>query len=325
MHFVERRLGLSSLVLLLVVLSGCASTFHRPTIAVIPRQASGDFWANELSGATDAAARENLHIYWNGPSTENDVESQIRLTEKAIHAHSYGLLLSANNPFALNTLIERTVSRGIPVVVVGADVSITPRPGLSFVLNDETRTGELIAGRLRSILGNKGKVIILGVDPLSPGSVPRAEAVEHAIMRECPEIKIADELAGPFSFGRAELVIEQIIRKIPDVDAIISLGRNETLGAVAAVANLHATKRIRILGCDQDMDVLFLLRQSVIDSLVVQDSRSLGRVAVENVIAEHRGQHVAERVYLEPHLVTRENVDSPEIQAIVSRQWKPGT
>ncbi|HUV71268.1 MAG TPA: substrate-binding domain-containing protein [Terracidiphilus sp.] len=324
MHFVGRPTCLL-LALLGLALSGCASSSWRSTIAVIPRETSEEISVAEHGGAADAALRQHLRVYWNGPTTSDDVEPQIKLTEKAIRDRSYGLLLSPNNPFALNTLIERALSSAIPVVVVGAEIPIAPRQGLSFVLNDENRTGTLIARRLHRILGGKGKVIILGVNPLSPGSVPRAEAVQRAILREDPQIQIVDELTGSFSFGRAELVTEQAIRSHPGLDAIIALGINETRGAASAVASAGAMGRIRIVGCDQGMDLLFLLRDSVIDSLVVQDSRTMGRIAVGNLVAQHLGRSVPERVLVEPRFVSQANVDDPVIQTILSERWRPGT
>ena len=311
------------LTLVGLVLFGCRSSPWRSTIAVIPRETSEEIWVAEHGGAADAARRQHLRVYWNGPTTIDDVEPQINLTEKAIHAHSYGLLLSPNSPFALNTLIERALSRRIPVVILGAEIPIAPQKGLSFVLNDENRTGTLIADRLHQVLGGEGKVIILGVNPLLPGSVPRAEAIQRAIQREDPQIQVVDELSGAFSFGRAELVTEQAIQSHPDVNAIIALGINETRGAVSAVASTGGMDRIRIIGCDQGMDVIYLLRNSVIDSMVVQDTRAMGRIAVENLVAEHEGRSVPLRVAVEPQLVTRSNVDDPVIQAILSQRWRP--
>ena len=322
-HFARKRTWLY-LTLLGLALSGCASSPWHPTIAVIPRETSEEIWVGEHGGAADAALQHHLLIYWNGPSTEADVEPQIKLTEKAISHHSYGLVLSPNSPFALNTLIERALSSGIPVVVLGAEVPVAQRRGLSFVLDDEDRTGTLIADRLQHILSGRGKVIILGVDSLSPGSVPRAEAVQRAIQSRDPQIQIVDELTGSLSFGQAELVTEQAIRSHPGLDAIIALGINQTKGAMSAVTSAGEMGRIRIIGCDQGVDLLYLLRNSVIDSLVVQDSRTMGRIAVENLIAQHNGSSVPERIYVEPRLVTRANVDDPAIQTILSMRWRPG-
>jgi ribose transport system substrate-binding protein len=290
---------------------------------VIPRETADEIWVAEHGGAAEAAFRQHLRVYWNGPTREDDVEPQITLTEKAIRANSYGLLLSPDNPFALDTLIDRALSRGIPVVIVGAAIPVAARQGLSFVLNDENKGAALIAGRLHRVLGGKGKVLILGVNPLSPGSVSRAEAVQRALERDDPQIQIVDELSGSSSFGQAELVTEQAIRTHPELDAIIALGINESRGAVAAVASSGAAGRVRIVACDQTMDLLFLLRESMIDSLIVQDSRSMGSIAVGNLVAQHHERNVPESVLVEPRLVTLANVDDPVIQAILSENWRP--
>jgi hypothetical protein len=68
---------------------------------------------------------------------------------------------------------------------------------------------------------------------------------------------------------------------------------------------------------------MFLLRDSMIDSLVVQDSRTMGNIAVVNLVAQHHGRDVAENTLVEPRLVTQANVDDPEIQTILSERWRP--
>jgi ribose transport system substrate-binding protein len=147
--------------------------------------------------------------------------------------------------------------------------------------------------------------------------------VQRALQRDDPQIQIVDELSASSSFGQAELVTEQAIRSHPGLDAIVALGINETRGAVAAVASSGASGHIRILGCDQTMDLLFLLRDSMIDSLVVQDSRTMGSIAVGNLVAQHEHRSVPENTRVEPRLVTLANVDDPEIQTILSERWRP--
>lgn len=278
---------------------------------------------SEHGGATDAALAKHLRVYWNGPSRDDDVEDQIALSERAIAEHYYGLILSPNNSFALNATIQRAVSHGIPVVIVGAQVPIPPEPGLTFVLNDSEKMGALLAARLHEILGQKGNVVEVGVDALSPGSMERANGFEQALHREAPGIAVEQKLVGPFRFDQAELATEQAIHAHPDLDVLVAFGINETRGALAAVRNTGTAKRIRIVGCDQTLDLLFLLRRGDIDSLVVEDTRTMGRIAVEEIAEERNGGRAAPRTMVEPTLVTRGNVDNAAIQQILSLRWRP--
>lgn len=318
----EHKTSAVCLIALLPCLAGCRSSASRSMIAVIPRDTAQEIWVSEHGGAADEALARHLTVYWNGPSRDDDVEDQIALSEKAIADHYYGLILSPNNSFALNATVQRAVSHGIPVVIVGSQVPIPPEPGLTFVLNDSEKMGALAAERIRGILGQKGKVVVIGVDSLSPGSMERSNGFEEAMQREAPGITIEQKLVGPFRFDQAELAAEQAIRAHPDLDALVTLGINETRGALAAVRNTGTSKRIKIVGCDQTLDLLFLLRRGDIDALVVEDTRTMGRIAVEEIDEERHGRQVAPRILVEPVLVTPSNVDDASIQQILSLRWR---
>jgi ribose transport system substrate-binding protein len=80
--------------------------------------------------------------------------------------------------------------------------------------------------------------------------------------------------------------------------------------------------RIRVIGCDQTLDLLFLLRQGLIDSLVVQDTRTMGYLAIGQIAAQQHGDSVPLKTLVQPSLVTRENVDDDGIQRILDSRWR---
>lgn len=319
----EHKAGAVLFVAFVLCVAGCRSSDSKSTIAVIPRDTAQEIWVSEHGGAADAALARHLRVYWNGPSRDDDVEDQIALSEKTIAGQYYGLILSPNNSFALNETVQRVISHGIPVVIVGAQVPISPEPGLTFVLNDSEKMGALAAERIHDILGQKGKVVVIGVDSLSPGSMERSIGFEQALHREAPGIAIEQRLVGPFRFDQAELATEQAIRAHPDLDALVALGINETRGALAAVRSTGTSNRIKIVGCDQTLDLLFLLRRGDIDALVIEDTRTMGRIAVEEIAEERRGRPAPAKTIIEPFLVTRANVDNPAIQQTLSLRWRP--
>ncbi len=314
--------GALSLFAVLFCATGCRSNVAASTIAVIPRDSAQEIWVSEHGGAADEAYANNLRVYWNGPSRDDDVEDQIALSERAIAGHFYGLILSPNNSFALNATVQRAVSHGMPVVIVGAQIPISPEPGLTFVLNDSEKMGALAARRVRDLLGPTGHVVVIGVDSLSPGSMERSNGFEQALHQEAPGIAIEQKLVGPFRFGEAELATEQSIRAHPDLGAVVALGINETRGALAAVRKTGTAKKIKIVGCDQTLDLLFLLRRGDIDSLVIEDTRTMGRLAVKEIEEERHGRQAAPITMVEPALVTLANVDDSAIQQILSLRWR---
>jgi ribose transport system substrate-binding protein len=316
--WVGRLLAAASLCLFA---SGCHQGRSHDAITVIPRITSEALWVAEHGGVAEAAG-ERWRVYWNGPSDEGDVEQQIALAERAINQGTLGLVLSPNSPFALNTVIQRALSRKIPVVIVGAAIPMPAGKGLSFIVNDVQKTGQLAAERMSDLLGGKGEVLVLGVDPMSPGNEERAQAFEQSLRGIAPQIHIAQRLLGFQSFGQAELATERAVRAHQNISGIFAVSITATRGAIAALRTTHSTDRIRIVGCDQALDLLFGLREGLLDSLVVQDMRTMGSKAVEQVIAERRGEAVPATIYIEPTLVTRDNIDRDRVQQLLRMDWR---
>jgi ribose transport system substrate-binding protein len=208
------------------------------------------------------------------------------------------------------------------VVILSNQLSLKPEKRLSFVLNDEEEAGRLAAHRIESALHGRGKVLIIGIDPLSSGNPDRSSAFESTLSREAPDIQIVDRLKGSFSFGQAELAAEKSIQAHPDLSAILSLNTTSTRGAVAAVGTTHSSKHILIVGCDFNLDLLFILRKGVLDAIVAQNMRAMGNIAVDSIMAQRRGLPVPAYAFVKPVLITRENIDNESIQHMLYTDWR---
>ena len=279
-------------------------------------------WVTEHVGVNEAAARHKVSVYWNGPTEEGDVEQQVVLAERAISDGNLGLILSPSNPFALNTVVQRALAAGMSVVILSNQLSLKPEKRLSFVLNDEEEAGRLAARRIGSVLHGRGKVLIIGVDSLSSGNPNRSSSFEAALSREAPDIQVVDRLKGSFNFGQTELAAEKAIQAHPDLSAILSLSTTSTRGAVAAVRTTHSSDHILIVGCDFNLDLLFLLRQRVIDAIVAQNLRAMGNIAVDSIMADRKGLPVSPYTFVKPVLITRENIDDESIQHMLYTDWR---
>jgi ribose transport system substrate-binding protein len=301
---------------------GCYRFSSNRVISVIPRQASEYMWVTEHVGVNEAAAQHKVSIYWNGPTEEGDVEQQVVLADRAISDRNLGLILSPSNPFALNTVVQRSLVAGMSVVILSNQLSLKPEKRLSFVLNDEEEAGRLAAHRIEGALHGRGKVLIIGIDPLSSGNPDRSSAFEATLSREAPDIQIVDRLKGSFSFGQAELAAEKSIQAHPDLSAILSLNTTSTRGAVAAVGATHSSNHILIVGCDFNLDLLFILRKGILDAIIAQNMRAMGNIAVESIMAERRGLPVPAYTFVKPVLITRENIDNEAIQHMLYTDWR---
>ncbi len=308
-----------ALSIVLLAATNCRSSRH-PTIAVIPRTTALVLWEAEHAGAESSAKKAGFTIYWNAPTSEDDVDRQIAIIKQAIDRGAQGLVLAPDQALALMVPVRDVVARGIPTVVISSPLAIPPGGKLSYILNDEDETGRLAAERIGSILHGEGSVAILGIDPDVTGIVLRTHAFEANLAAKYPKIKIVDERAGGFNISEAQEVTEDVLTRNPQVDAILALNSSATRGAFIALENRHQLGKIKLVACEQELIPPLLTGE--IDSIIVENTYEMGYRAIQLIAAERRGEPVPAEIKLSPKLVTRENLNTPEVQRMLTMNWR---
>ena len=150
-------------------------------VAVIPQTTAEELWECEHAGVATAAAGTRWSIYWNGPSSEDQVAQQITLVQHIDAIHASALILAPDHPLALTTVVRHVLSEGIPTVIVSTELPLYPQSNLAFVLNDDEAAGQLAAGYVAALLHEHGSVTLLGDNPAVRSSTMRAMAFARAL------------------------------------------------------------------------------------------------------------------------------------------------
>ena len=303
----------------LLSVTGCRSSRH-PTVAVIPRTTALVLWEAEHAGAEVSARKAGFNIYWNAPTSEDDVDRQIAIIKQAIDRGAAGLVLAPDQALALMVPVRDVVARGIPTVVISSPLAIPPGGKLSYILNDEDETGHLAAERIGTILHGQGSVAILGIDPDVTGIIHRAHAFEANLAARYPRIKIVEERTGGFNITEAQEITEDVLEANPQVDAILALNSAATRGAFIALENRHQLGKIKLVACEQEL--IPPLGTGEIDSIIVENTYEMGYRAIQLIAAQRRGEKVPAEIKLNPQLVTRENLNTPEVQRMLTMNWR---
>jgi len=271
---------------------------------------------------THAAAGLGMKVYWNGPRGGDDTQQEIELVERAIEKKDAGIVVTPTAAFALDTVIQRALSDGIPVVILGSQIPFPTNPGLSFVVTDIEESAAMAAGRVCSIGDSSDEVAVIGIEPGTPGVSKLVSGFERNLMR-CPRpAHIVSKVSGAATLGQSEVTATRILTENPKLNVIFSLSSIGTRGAVLAAASLHRSSSIRLISVDPTLDLVQLLRQGMIDSLVFPNMRAMGEKAVENIARERQRLPVQAVTLFPPVLVTRENVDTKPVQTLLRMDWR---
>jgi len=291
-------------------------------IAVIPRACGTALWEPEHSGAAAAARAQGSTVYWNAPTRPHDVQKQIALLEKVVALHYRGIVLAPDETLALRTPIKNALATHIPIVVVGTELGIDPDSNLSYVLNDEVAGGRLAARRLGLILGGQGAVAVLGLDPKLRSMSLRDRSFEDTLSSEFPRIHLVARRPGQASAAQEQETTEELFQAGTPLDALVALSADATRGAYYALIEFNRAGITHLIGFDQDL--LPPIRNGGLDSVVAQDTHEIGKLAIEQIEQKLHGSRIPDKLIVQPRLLTRENIDAPEMRDVLTAHWWEG-
>lgn len=290
------------------------------TIAVIPRTSGSMLWEPEHRGAQDAAEHIGARIYWNAPTREDDVGSQIALIERVVALNYEGLILTPNQSLALITPVRRALAHGLPIVIVSSPIPIPAGGKLSYILNDEEEGGRIAARRVVLLLHGKGSIAILGINPDVAGIMVRARSLESFLAQNYPKIHVVQRHMGSFNIPHEQEVAEETLEANPDLDVIVALMWPSARGAISTIDSNPAKSKVKVIAFDPE-DIRF--SSKCLDSVVIQNTRQMGDLAVQMIHTRLSGKPVPALITLEPMLVTRDRASSEEVRHMTTMDWHP--
>jgi ribose transport system substrate-binding protein len=292
----------------------CGKSSSGKRIVFIPKGRAHVFWQSVHAGAI-AAMREapGFDIIWNGPASETDYEGQIKIMDSAINQHVDAICIAPIDKKILVTLVEHAAAVNIPVIIF--DSPVDTDTFTSQVTTDNYAGGAMAAKRLGDLLDGKGKIAEVAVQPGSASTMLREQGFEDVLKRDLTGIKLVDKQYGMADFAQSLKVAENMLTAAPDLNGMFASNESSTVGAVRA---LKDRKGVKLVGFDSSPQLLEALRDGVVDSLVVQDPFQMGFKSMKAAIEKIDGGKPEHIQNIQPTLVTRENMNLPEIQAKIN-------
>jgi len=313
-----RRLTL--LVVLLAVaasLIACGSkSGNTITIAVVPKGTTHEFWKSVHAGAIKAGRELGVTILWQGPLKEDDREDQIRVVDTLVSRGIQGLLLAPLDDKALRQPVANAVRAGVPVVTF--DSKLESDDPASLVATSNLDAGKLAGMHMGKILGDKGNVVVMRLHEGAASTTAREQGFLDAIAT-FPGITVvsSNQYAGALAEGAyrtGENLLASTRAAEGFVQGIFCPNESTTFGMLRALQNAGLAGKIKYVGFDSSDKLVQGVRDGQIDALLLQDPFAMGYVGVKTLVRHMRGETVPKFIDTGATVVTRENMNQPDIK-----------
>ena len=298
-------------------LVGCTGS-GKKRIGIVPKGRAHLFWRSVNAGAVKAAQENNVEVIWNGPTTETDYNGQIQIVESFINQHVDAICLAPIDKKVMVGVVERAASQNIPMIIF--DSPVDTDKFLSQVATDNYQAGQMAADRMGKILDGKGKVIVVAVQPGAASTMAREQGFEDKIKQAFPGIEIVDKRYGMADFAKSLAVAENMLTAHPDAVGMFASNESSAVGGAQAVKTRKSS--IKMVGFDWSPTLLDDLKAGLIDSLVAQHPFRMGYESVIAAVNKFNNKPVEKINNLAPRLLTKENLDTPEVQEQINPDLK---
>jgi ribose transport system substrate-binding protein len=319
----------ASLVLLLsiAVAAGCGGRQDAASdvlrIGVVPKGSTHEHWKRVHIGAEKAAAEYRaagvpVEIIWNAPLREDDKEQQVQVVEGFISQRVSGLVLAPLDSHALLRPVEEAARSGVPTVIFDSALA-DPAKAVSYVSTDNERGGRLAAQRMGELLQGRGTVLLLRYQEGSAATEERERGFLEELRATHPGIAIvsSDQYAGA-TRDTAKRASENLLNRYAEkLDGIFTPNESSTAGMLLALQDIKKAGAITFVGFDYSASFLEPLRRGEIKGFVVQHPVNMGYLSVKTMVDHLRGQPVPDVVDTGVLMVTLDNLDDPEVQAVI--------
>ncbi|MDR1612075.1 MAG: ABC transporter substrate-binding protein [Planctomycetota bacterium] len=312
--------------LLLAAFGLCASEARAAAdpadVAVIIKATDSDFWQYVLVGARNYAKEfpDKVSITTYGPRSEADIDRQVTILEDVISTKPDAIVISSTSSDATVPALEDAKEQGIVVVTIDNRVN-TDRVD-SLLATNNLAAGELAAKTFVDLLKAKGvqpsgKVGIISAMAGVQVLTDRDDGFVNGVKKYAPGIQLLGPRFCDNDIVRALNNAIDMYTANPDLLGFFADNNHTGDGVARAIAELNLSDKLIGIAFDSDPEEIQAVRDGALKALVLQDPYGMGYYGVDSALKKLAGQDIPAYVDTGVTIVTRENMDHPDILGLL--------
>lgn len=284
------------------------------TITLLPGVAADSAYISFECAAREKAEELGYEVDVQAPQ-RFDATLQRPIIEAAIAQRPGAIIVAPTDTSALQQPLEQAKTDGIQVVLFDTTTE-DPSVAVSSVATDNLGVGEAGFTAIEERHPEGGKVWVIGSAPGISTGDQRVEGFVDAAEGN-PDFTYVGLEYGQDDAAKSAQLAAATLQADPDIIGIFAASYKEGQGVATAIRQAGLEDQITLVSVDADPAQVDSLRDGQFQALIAQDFEQIGIDSVEQAVNAIEGNPVEEAIETGVHIITEENVDSPESQAAI--------
>lgn len=239
--------------------------------------------------------------------SQNDTAKEAAHFENAIAGGYKAVLFNPTDADASVASVLKAKQAGVPVFCIDREINST-NAATSQMLSDNYSGCVALGQYFVKTVGKEGKYAeLLGL--VGDNNTWNRSKGFHSVVDRYPGLKMVAQQTADFDRAKALEVMESILQKNPDIQAVFCGNDAMAMGAYQALVASGKADRIKVFGFDGADDVVKLIAERKIAATGMQFPKLMAQKAAEGADQYLRGRRdFPQKVPVKVDLVTPENV-----------------
>lgn len=272
-----------------------------------------DFWSSILEGLHMAASDYGVSLTVVGPEFETDYELQNKMIEDAIALKPDAIALVPSSYTMTVSYAEKIMEAGIKLVLL--DSVMEKEIGLCVVATDNYEGGYKMGNYMKQYADETSVIGIVSHIPGASTAIEREQGVRAGLGDY--EKQIADVVFCDSDYDMAYEKTVQMLEEYPDMNIIIGLNEDSSVGAARAVKDLGLSGQIHMMGFDSSMEQIQLLEEGIFAAIVVQKPLNMGYLGIKMAHQAVMNKTIPGKVDSGSVLITKDTIYTKENEKLL--------
>lgn len=312
---IKRVAAVSAVALLLTATAACSSGGKTSStgakhwkITLIAGTTADNFYVTMNCGAKAEAAKLGVTYNFTGPN-HFDAPTQIPIVNTVTAQHPDAVLIAPTDVEALIQPMKQMKAAGIKVVEVDTHVS-DPSISISKISSDNLKGGMLAADTLANLIGGKGTVMVINVNPGISTTDARDQGFKQEMAAKYPNIKVLATQYDNDDQAKAAQILTSTYAAHPDLNGIFAANTISAEGVATGIRNANATGKIKTVGFDAEPQSIQDLNNDVVQALIAQQPATIGADGIDQAVNALEGKPVQANIGTDLVAITKDNESS---------------